>query len=217
LWFAGVPVVGERPLDVSEGDRLVEVARVIRDNILTTAALLITAAVGLAIVSALSFAIGWLGPILLSITSAVIRLVPARRLYSPRTLLALRKDRKERLVYVCQEDDAQLEVLKHSRLIWRRFGMPASDISIAHGRWTAEVPEHAGMAAQFVRPIGAAGEYHAHRRALTAEELAELDSCAPLPNVLVMIVAIVSSVGCLIGITYFARGIFSTLLPAALF
>lgn len=216
LWFAGLPVVDQRDLQPDESDRLVEFAGTVRNNVLGTLTLVLLLLAAVVAMSFVSLVVGWLGLILLSLTSGLIRFIPTRRVFSPLTLLALRKDVTERRVYVCVEDDATIEVLMHSQIVWTRFGVPANEVTVAHLTTTAPPPIHAGMAANFVRPLAEPSGYHAHQRPLSDEELTELARYAPLPSVPVMVTAIVASVWGLAAGIYFIRGILPTLLPSFL-
>ena len=185
----------ERELESTELERLNEVSRSVWAETVTSCALLILACVSAIAVSFVSLVTDWYGTALLCATSGLIRYLPRRRFFSWRVLGGLRRDRTRKSVYVCKSEDITLEVLCHSHLIWSRNSSPPEQPVVAHATTTARLPEHAGMAANFVHPAGEDGQVFVHQRVLTPAELAELDSYAPRPSVALFILAGVGLLG----------------------
>jgi len=80
-------------------------------------------------------------------------------------------------------NDAQpqwLEILPASRRIWRANDRPVRSWIVASWAETAEQPEVAHIAAQWLEPIGVIGDFDMQqgRRELSAEEMEELRRCA---------------------------------------
>jgi hypothetical protein len=71
--------------------------------------------------------------------------------------------------------EVRLEVLVPSGLVWTINGRPERSWTIAPTGRTAGTPEHARLAARYVRPVETdSGTVHVHRRPLSDEERSEL-------------------------------------------
>jgi hypothetical protein len=216
-WFAGVPVVERRQLDASECERLRQLVRAVTFESLGSYGILVVATACAVVASTISVASGWLGPIVLSVTSGMLRYVPQRRFFSPRVILRLRRDLSDRAVEVCQTEEVRLEVLTASHIIWTRNGAPPDRPIVAHGTTTALPPPHAAMAAEFVRPAEDGTPIYIHQRTLTSDEVAELDSYAPRPLFAAWVLASVGVLGAVLTFALALAGRLTTLLPPFVF
>lgn len=209
--------MGQRQLDSSEYERLTELIRSILLESVGTY-LLLTLAIAFVIgASTVNLANGWFGLVVFSVASVLLRYVPQRRFFDPRVVLRLRKDLADRRVDVCRSEEMTLEVLAASHIIWSRNGVAVEAIIVAHRTLTAMVPPHAARAAQFVRPSDDAAPFYIHQRALSSDEMAELDSYVPRPLFVVWMLAVVGTVGCLSSFALALSGRLNNLFPPFLF
>lgn len=216
-WFAGLQVVGERTLKAEEEEQLADLVHDIRSEGMASIAILILAAALVVCASGISLATGWLGPILLGMGWGMMRYLPQRRFFGVRVLMALGHDRRDRTVHICRSGDLMVEVLTHSHAIWSRNGEPVRPPMIAHATKTAGIPHHAAMAANFVRPAAGRDDLFVHQRALTADELTELDTYAPRPSFPMIVLAAVGLTGCAATFLLAVRGHLTTLFPPFIF
>jgi hypothetical protein len=75
-----------------------------------------------------------------------------------------------------------IEVLPTSHLLWSIDGERLSDLRLLQSSVTAHAPLHAELAAQFVRQVEPEAPFLVHSRALSGDELRELESYAPRPQ-----------------------------------
>ena len=216
-WFAGLPVRSQRQLDDAEYERLEEIARSIRYESAGSYALTVLALILVVTASTMSMVTNCLGPIVLSASYGLMRYLPQRRFFSPQLLLRLRKDLTARTLLICESEDVTLQVLAHSHIVWARNDLPVEPFVVAHSTSTALLPEHAAMAANFVRPAEDDSSLHVHQRALSAEEIAELDSYAPRPSFAVWVLAFVGLAGAASTFGLALLGRITTLLPPFVF
>ncbi|HEV7923311.1 MAG TPA: hypothetical protein VGR02_21215 [Thermoanaerobaculia bacterium] len=194
-WYAGLPVVGSRELTSAELRGIAEVYRVVLWTVARNAALLIGAALLVVIVTNYSASAEWIGPLALGLTIAALRSLPRMRWYSILSALRIRRDLRAGYVEKCEGGGMRIEVLPHSALIWRLNDRPTDYPRFAHAAATAPPPAHAALAAQFVKPATDDGRVLMHQRALTPEEVAELDGLAPPMRLVNVVLAVVTLVG----------------------
>jgi len=212
-WFAGLPVAEERRMDRDDEELLREFAHSIWTEGLISYAVVSVCLACVIAASTVSLTSGWLGPVVLGVTSGALRYVPQRRFFALRVLFGLRKDIVEPMLMICRSDDMTLEVLAHSHVIWRRNGLPLERPMVAHATATAMVPDQAKYAANFVRPHDAHEGILIHQRALSEDELTELDSYAPRPSIAVIVLAVVGLLGAIATFAIAAAGRIPTMLP----
>jgi hypothetical protein len=94
-----------------------------------------------------------------------------------------------------QSSPIVLEVLKDSSLVWTINGQPQQSwVVVPRGRTVAR-PDHARLAAQYVRPVDTAdGTFRVHQRRLSEKECSELRSYLPSVRPMPGIVALVANV-----------------------
>jgi hypothetical protein len=98
-------------------------------------------------------------------------------------------------VEIAAMDDVALEVLSASHLMWTSDGEPVTTRVTLHPNVIARPPDHAALAANFVRPVDDDSLLLLHQRALTVHEREELESYAPLPQVPLLVLAMVGVAG----------------------
>jgi hypothetical protein len=81
-----------------------------------------------------------------------------------------------------EEARCLLEVLPTSHLLWKVDGARPTDLRLLHSSVTALAPIHAELAAQYVRQVEPEAPFLVHSRALSGDELRELESYAPKPQ-----------------------------------
>lgn len=216
-WFAGLPVVGQRALEGEDEERLAQLASEIWWESAGSFGVLLIAVVFVVVASLVNLAYGWFGFLVFALTSGLLRFLPQRRFFGIRTLAGLRRDLRERTVYVCANQDTYAEVLAHSHVVWTRHGLPLEPPVVAHGTATALLPDHAAMAANFVRPYEDGADVLFHQRALTVEELKELESYAPRPAFAVIALASIGLAGAFATFGLALTGRLVSLLPTAVF
>jgi hypothetical protein len=95
-------------------------------------------------------------------------------------IVAPPRERKSILRQIGDRSEVVLEVLRPSGLVWAINGRPHETWIIAPRARTAGPPEHARLAAQYVRPVETErGTFRLHQRLLSGEECAELRRYLP--------------------------------------
>ncbi|HKO57320.1 MAG TPA: hypothetical protein VJ276_15705 [Thermoanaerobaculia bacterium] len=196
-WYAGLPVVGSRELTADERAEVARIFRRLLGNVALNAVVLIGAAALALFAINVSKITDWMGPIILGLSLAAIRNLSRMRWYSIISVMRIRRDLRGGLVDRCEGGGLRIEVLPRSAMIWRLNDRAPDFPRFAHAAATAPPPAHAALAAQFVKPATDDGRVLIHQRALTSDEVAELDALAPptrLVNVALAAVAIVGTI-----------------------
>ena len=210
-------MVGERLLEDADDERLSALIDSVRAEAVLSFVVLLVGSASVIAASLMNLTGGWLSFAILMLLMGILRYLPQRRLFPLRTLLQLRRDLTAHRVYTCRTGEVTLEVLAHSHLVWSRNGETVSPPVIAHATATAATPDHAAMAANFVRPTEHDAQFHIHQRTLTADELLELESYGPRPSFVLTALAAVGVIGTVATYTWAALGRLPTLAPAVLF
>lgn len=176
LWYAGLPVTGTRWLDEDELRELRERVRRKPDESKVL--------IGFAIVAGSLLLLSiWIEDLqgffrIVNLPLAVILTMATQRSTANKHLL--RNDADSGMVAICSSLDQTIEVLPHSAMLWSVDGKRTTKWQRVTKSATMPMPEHAKMAANFVRPVeGAANNVDAHQRLLSDAEAMELASAMP--------------------------------------
>jgi hypothetical protein len=226
IWFGGLPVTGRRDLMV---DEIAFVRRQLQMMVLSMAlniAMLGAILVFVFILVDVSFMIGWYGFIVLAAMRGAFTLLQHRRWYPWRSISRIEHDLDSGIVFVCEgtpeeatiaahSDTLRIDVLPQSGLIVRWNGATLGEPRFAPCSTTAAPPPHAEMAANFVRPLDEVENVFAHRRALSANEMTELDRYAPPVHVVDAALALVAFTSAALSYVLAMQGKITTLFPSA--
>lgn len=189
-WFAGLPVTGSRTLT---GEELSEIkARLNRPAIRQK--YLLPLIVLAAVILLLAIYGGYFRdfPRLLNVAIAIAVTVALRDKVNSDQ--ALRHDVDTGHVVICSGDSRQLvsaigqqigesrvtiEVLPRSSILWAVDGRRVEKWRRVHRSTTMAIPQHARMAANFVRPIEGVEDVLAHERMLSDAEVGEIVAIKP--------------------------------------
>ncbi|MBV9492849.1 MAG: hypothetical protein JOZ54_01285 [Acidobacteria bacterium] len=210
-WYAGLPVVGSRELTAEERVAIEATFRSLARTTALNALLLIGVSVVILIAMNVSQVADYVGPLILGVSLGAMRLVPSIRWYSVVSVWRIRRDLREGVIEKCEGGGMRIEVLPHSALIWRLNDRPTELPRFAHAATTAPPPAHAALAAQFVKPATDDGRVLIHQRAMTAEEVAELEALAPPIRVVNAALAAVMIAGAVVTSIVALRGESSSL------
>lgn len=96
-------------------------------------------------------------------------------------LIAKPRELKKLRQQIGHSSEVVLEILMQSGLVWAVNGRPQASWLVAPRGRTAGAPEHARLAAQFVRPVETndGGTSRLHQRLLSEQECSELQACLP--------------------------------------
>ena len=201
-WFAGLEAVGQRPFSDEEATE----ARTIAAEAARKIALIVGGIVLLPIVVIASFYVPGLEFVLAPGFMLIVSVMWQRRalVNALRYWRTLHLDVRAGVIIRCEgtlddllvsrahllgeppsmvrisgnrDERVTIEVLPLSRRLWSCDGRRASHTVVVPKSSTAPPPEHAEMAANFVRPVNA--EFAMHQRTLTRAEIAELEGYAP--------------------------------------
>lgn len=187
-WFGGVPVTGKRALTPAERSGLAYLRRDAVKQLWKLGALsaLVLVAIGDA------FYERTVASILL--WSIVVVFAIARQRVIGQFIALVRFVRQAKVdlqngeLSICSSDEVKLEVLPASHLLWSRNGVREDGLLLLSRGETAALPEHARMAAQYLRPWDETTSVH--QRPLSEAERAELAGYVP-PFPLVRVAAVV--------------------------
>lgn len=186
-WFGGIPVTGSRPLTPAERSGIVWLRREALQQLWKAAAIFV-------VVTALAVAasIGDGSPALLWLLIAVLAIrhggIANRYIALSRFVRDVKRDLDAGAMVICSDDDVRLEVLPASHLLWSRNGVREDGLLLLSRGETAALPEHARMAARYLRPWDETTSVH--QRPLTEAEHAELAGYVP-PFPLARVAAVV--------------------------
>ncbi|MBV8515950.1 MAG: hypothetical protein JO197_00980 [Acidobacteria bacterium] len=171
-WYAGLPPKGERDLDADERAHLATLRREARRewilNHVAIAAILAGGVAAACFPQTRTFALPVVWTTILGLRSRRAQSLGRIRAFLAASLRDLERGR----VLICGNDEVAIEVLPESDLLWSVNGARKYErVFVARGA-TAVVPDHAVMAANFLKPVNE--NVAAHQRRLSDDELGEL-------------------------------------------
>lgn len=171
-WFGGLPVVASRTLTEEERAHVAELRDDFRKAVWKSLGLL-----GLLIGTSL-LQIYWRNSFgIVIVLIALLRGGPIRLQGYRGLASAMARDIAAGMVEICEEGPIRIEVLPQSHVLLRHNGLLKDELVILSAGSTAGVPEHAKMAANFVRPVNETTSVH--QRILSDDELRELRGYLP--------------------------------------
>jgi hypothetical protein len=222
-WFAGVPAVGERRLSEEELAELARVRRALGMSVLRRLGLL--ALLAATVAAGEYYAVPFRAvPILvlayftfrgktaaagrqlrwyrdLAADAAGLRVVICRGPAAQAVRTVSTPAGKQQLDIPAGEETLTVEVLPRSGMVWRVNERRPAPMFALRSR-TSRAPEHARMAANFVRPVEGADGLYAHRRALDEGEREELQAYLKVTHPLHLVAMLLMIVtGCLFLVT----------------
>jgi hypothetical protein len=171
-WYAGLPRTGVRAMTADELAHLVDLRVDARRELIWSYAFIVGVLACGVVLALLQEARTVVVPLF---WTAILMLRSRRAQSFSRThafLRASQRDLASGAVLVCGDAEVTIEVLPESELLWTVNGILKHErVFVARGT-TALVPDHAVMAANFLKPVNE--NVAAHQRRLSDDELGEL-------------------------------------------